>query len=77
MSFAARVASRYLIAKGYFNVGDIVLFGKWKNKRGLLKAFGQDAHGNPTVIIEPIPKGRKQDVVMGLYKFWRADLNGK
>jgi hypothetical protein len=72
---ALKVAARVIEAANYFQVGDQVLYGKWKNKRGILKSFGQDAHGNPTVVIEPVPKGRKQDVVMGLYKFWRADVN--
>ena len=77
LALPRRVVARFLLASQYFNVGDIVLYGKWKNKRGILKSFGQDPHGNPTATIEPVPKGRKQDVVMGLFKFWRADVNGK
>ncbi len=62
---AERVASRYLMAKGYFNVGDIVLIGKYKNSHGKIVAFGQDKWGNPTVEIEPIPKGRKKNKIIG------------
>jgi hypothetical protein len=54
----------------YFNLGDVVLYGRWKNHRGRVVSFGQDKHGNPTIEIEPIPKGRKQNKLMGLYKIW-------
>lgn len=65
------------MAASYFSPGDLVLYGKWKNKRGRIIEFTQDAHGNPVVVIEPVPKGRKQNVVMGLFKIWRADINEK
>lgn len=68
-----RVVTRFKQA-GYFNIGDIVLMGKYKNKRGVVKSFGADKWGNPTVEVEPIPKGRKQNKVFGLYKIWRADV---
>ena len=58
----------------YFNVGDIVLMGKYKNKKGVILGFGKDKWGNPTVEIEPIPKGRKQNRIVGLYRIWRADV---
>lgn len=71
-----RVASRYLKA-AFFNVGDIILYGKYKNKKGRVVAFGQDHKGNPTIEIEPIPKGRKQNKVFGLYKIWHAPADEK
>jgi hypothetical protein len=74
---APRVASRFLIAEGYFRVGDLVLFGKYKNKRGKVISFGSDKWGNPTVEIEPVPKGRKENKVFGLYRIWRADVKEK
>lgn len=74
---ARRVAARFLIAEGYFRVGDILLYGKYKNKRGILKSFGVDKWGNPTIEVEPIPKGRKQNKIFGLYKVWRADVKEK
>ena len=63
-----------VLAAPYFKIGDIVLMGKYKNKRGVILGFGQDKWGNPTVEIEPIPKGRKQNKTIGLYKIWRADV---
>lgn len=73
---AVRVAARYLQA-AYFSVGDEVLYGKYKNKRGKVVSFGKDKWGNPTIEIEPVPKGRKQNKVFGLYKVWRADVKEK
>jgi hypothetical protein len=58
----------------YFKIGDVVLMGKYKNVRGAIVGFGQDKWGNPTVEIEPTPKGRKQNKIIGLYKIWRADV---
>ena len=58
----------------YFNVGDVVLYGKYKTSRGSIVAFGQDKWGNPTVEIEPTPKGRKHNKTIGLFKMWRADV---
>ena len=57
---------------GYFNIGDDILFGKWKNKRGKIVDVKLDERGVPVVIIEPTPKGRKKLVTMGLYKIWKA-----
>lgn len=73
---AQRVAQRFVRA-AYFDVGAIILYGKYKNHRGKVIAFGQDKWGNPTVEIEPIPKGRKQNKIMGLFKIWRADVKEK
>ena len=58
----------------YFKIGDVVLMGKYKNKRGMIVDFGEDKWGNPTVEVEPTPKGRKQNKILGLYKIWRADV---
>ena len=63
-----------VLAKPYFKIGDVVLMGKYKNKRGSIVGFGEDKWGNPTVEVEPIPKGRKQNKIIGLYKIWRADV---
>ena len=56
----------------YFEVGDLILYGKYKNKKGVIRAFSHDAKGNPTVEIEPFPKGRKQNKVFGLFLILRA-----
>jgi rubredoxin len=69
---ATRVASRFLKAAGYFAVGDLVWMGKYKNKLAIITAFGEDAKGNPTITISPIPKGRKQDKTFGLFKVWKV-----
>lgn len=69
----SRVAARYMEAS-YFSIGDIVLYGKYKNHHGKVVAFGADKWGNPTIEIEPIPKGRKQNKILGLFKIWRADV---
>ena len=58
----------------YFKVGDIVLIGKYKNARGQIVGFGEDKWGNPTVEVEPIPKGRKKNRIIGLFRIWRADV---
>ncbi len=66
-----------LSVTNYFHIGDIVLMGKYKNARGKIIGFGEDKWSNPTVEIEPIPKGRKQNKVIGLFKIWRADVKEK
>jgi hypothetical protein len=71
---ARQVALKYA---AYFELGTKVLYGKYKNKVGIVKAFGKDKWGNPTIEIEPVPKGRKQNKVLGLYKIWRADVKEK
>ena len=69
-----REIAEALAKSAYFKIGDVVLMGKYKNKRGAIRGFGQDHWGNPTVEIEPTPKGRKQNKTIGLYKIWRADV---
>ena len=71
-----RVAARFIKAS-YFSIGDRVLYGKYKNHSGIVVGFGQDKWGNPTVEIEPIPKGRKQNKIFGLFRIWRADVKEK
>ena len=58
---------------GMFKKGDHVLFGKYKNKKGKIVDMYLDDKGHPTIEIEPIPKGRKKIVTMGLYKVWKPD----
>lgn len=61
----------------YFQIGDLILMGKYKNARGTIVAFGEDKWGNPTIEVEPMPKGRKKNKVIGLFKIWRADIKDK
>lgn len=73
LKIAYRVTSKYLSKKAVmFNlpIGTPVLYGKYKNKKGIIKDFGVDAKGNPTVIITPLPKGRKKDKEIGLFRIW-------
>lgn len=69
---ASRVAARAMkTGRAYFEVGDSISFGKWKNHPGIIRGFSRDKHGNPTVIYDPVPKGRKKTKEQGLYKIWR------
>lgn len=71
---AEKVAAMHLIASNYFNPGDLVFFGKYKNKKGVVLRVFKDDRGIPCIEIEPIPKGRKQNKIMGLFNLWHADL---
>jgi len=71
-SLSERVAARFLRTSGFFNVGDYVWMGKYKNKLGQITAFGADEKGNPTVTIRPVPQGRKQDKTFSLFKVWKV-----
>lgn len=66
-----RVAKRW-VQGSYFNIGDEILYGKWKNARGVIVAAYLDEKGHPVVEIEPVPKGRKQNKVVQLYRIWHA-----
>lgn len=57
---------------GYFSIGDEILYGKWKNKKGKIINIDYDDRGIPVIEVEPIPKGRKANVIIGLYKIRRA-----
>ncbi len=70
---AEKVAALQLVASGYFGVGDFVLFGKYKNKKGIVLRLFKDDRGIPCIEIEPVPKGRKQNKIMGLFNLWHAD----
>lgn len=49
-------------------VGTPVVYGKYKNKKGIVKGFKTDSKGDVVVIVEPVPKGRKQDKELKLFK---------
>lgn len=68
---AIRVAARFLRA-GYLAVNDLVWMGKYKNKLAIITAFGEDEKGNPTITVEPVPRGRKQPKTFGLFKVWKV-----
>lgn len=52
----------------YFNVGDPILYGKFQNKPGTIVRIWADDRGVPMIEIEPTPKGRKKNRVMGLFR---------
>jgi len=58
MRLAQRVAQRYIEA-GYLNVGDVILYGKFKNARGRIISFGKNDKGDPTMEVQPIDKDGK------------------
>jgi len=67
-----RVAIRHILSKGYFDVGDYVWFGKYKNKLAKIVGFATDEKGNPTITIRPVPQGRKKDKTFSLFKIWKV-----
>lgn len=52
----------------FFNVGDIITWGKWQNKPGRIVNFLDDGKGNPLVEVEPIPKGNRKNSTFALFK---------
>lgn len=62
---AARVVARVC---DYFQPGDLVVFGKYKNKPGRVVKVFTDEKGYPAIEVEPIPKGRKQNKTFSLFK---------
>lgn len=68
MSSTARQESSRKVQAAFFNVGDLVTFGKYQNKHAQIVAFHDDGKGNPLVELEPIPKGRKKNKVIALFK---------
>ena len=64
---------REALDSGAFKKGDHVLFGKYKNKKGKIVDVYLDDKDHVTIDIEPVPKGRKKTVSMGLYKVWKPE----
>ena len=63
-----RVMKRYLFGfKLELKAGDPVLYGKYKNKKGVVKNVKQTEKG-PVVVVTPDPKGKKQDKEMPLLR---------
>ena len=73
VSTAQVVAGRWKQA-ALFNVGDPVLYGKYKNKKGIILKFVKDDKGYPAVEIEqlPNPTGRKEKKVLTLFKIRKS-----
>jgi hypothetical protein len=50
-----RIATRYQDSSGsYLDVGDIVLYGKFKNAKGKILSFGKNEKGDPTIEVQPV-----------------------
>ena len=58
---------------GYYSVDDVILYGKYKNKKGRVVGIGKDEKGNPTIDVDPIPKGQKKTKTLSVLKVWHAD----
>jgi hypothetical protein len=70
---AAGVSERFITAKTFnLNIGDPVLYGKYKNKAGVIVGFDKDDKGNPLVLVDPVPKGRKQTKAIQLFRIWHG-----
>lgn len=39
---------------GYLNVGDVIVYGKFKNALGKVVGFGSNAKGDPTISVQPM-----------------------
>lgn len=68
---ASKVANLHIAKSFQLDVGDPILYGKYKNKKGIIKGFRTDEKsGDPIVIVEPFPNesGRKQDQELKLFK---------
>ncbi len=58
----------------YFKTGDMILYGKFKSSKGKIVAFSEDKWGSPTIEVEPIPKGRKKNKIIGLFRIWHSSI---
>lgn len=65
---ASRVKHGQGVAAAFFNVDDEVTYGKYQNKPGKIVRFFDDGKGNPMVEIEPVPKGKKKNKELALFK---------
>jgi hypothetical protein len=65
-SLVGKVADTFIV-----NTGEHILFGKYKNKKGIIRSIGKDPKGNPIIEVEPVPKGRKQNKIIQLFRVWK------
>lgn len=56
------------VTAAFFEVGDPITYGKYLNKPGKIVRFLDDGKGNPLVEIEPVPKGKKKNKTIALFK---------
>ncbi len=55
----------------YIQVGQTVLYGKFKNRPALVKKIFKDDRGVIMIELEPVPKGRKKNRIMSLFSVWK------
>ena len=72
-SMVSRVAARHktrVAATFKLDVGMPVLYGKYKNKKGIIKGFKTGPKGDPIVVVDqvPNPTGRKQPKEIKLFR---------
>jgi hypothetical protein len=59
----------------YLNVGDKIFYGKYKNKKGIIVKFDKDEKGDPTIEVEPVPKGKKKNKIIKFLKVRKMALS--
>jgi hypothetical protein len=65
----ARVAHRYLSARSFeVNIGDPIRYGKYLNKPGVIVGFKENEKGDVIILVDPVPKGRKQTKELKLFR---------
>jgi len=74
---ARKIAFRHYlktkIAKTFgIEIGTEILYGKYKNKRGKIVGFKTGPKGDQIVVVEPVPKGRKQEKDLKLFTIRQA-----
>lgn len=74
---ARKIAFRYYlkdkIAKTFkVEVGAMILYGKYKNKKGKIVGFKKGPKGDQIIVVEPVPKGRKQEKDLKLFTIRQA-----
>jgi hypothetical protein len=62
------------IAAAFFNVGDLVMMGKFLNVPAKIVAFHDDGRGNPLVELQPLNKSPHKTKTIALFKIRRAPL---
>lgn len=69
MKLSVSIRDLARVAYYEFKVGDYIWFGKYKNKKGKIVEFKKDIKGFDVAVVEPVPKGRKQNKDILVYKF--------
>lgn len=71
---AKRVASRFLT--GGLRIpkkGDRILYGKYRNKKGIISGMGYDEHRMPTIFVTTPDKPKAKGKTIKLFPFRWAD----